>query len=102
EMIAAKFLRPSTKLTPLQRFLEWSVSDHRRRTICPFLRATVSEWQENTIENGTVEGLRAAIQLDPANACVAAHLGSPLAHQALKQGIDPDEDRRAQGDPDFL
>jgi Novel STAND NTPase 1 len=102
ETIAAKFVRPPSKLTPLQRFLEWSVSDRRRRTICPFLQATVSEWEENTIEEGTVEGLRAAIQMDPANARVTAHLGRRLADQALKQGSDPDEARRARGDADFL
>ncbi len=102
ETIAAKFLRPPSKLTPLQRFLEWNVSDRRTRTICPFLQATVSEWQENTIEEGTVEGLRAAIQMYPANARVTAHLGRRLADYALQQGVDPDEARRARGDADFL
>ena len=102
ETIAAKFLRPPSKLTPLQRFLEWSVSHRRTRTICPFLQATVPEWKENTIEEGTVEGLRAAIQMDPANARVTAHLGRRLTDQALKQGSDPDEARRARGEADFL
>jgi dipeptidyl aminopeptidase/acylaminoacyl peptidase len=102
ETIAAKFLRPRSKLTPLQRFLEWSVSDRRRRTISPFLQATVSEWLENTIKEGTIEGLRAAIQVDPGNARVTAHLGRRLADQALEQGSDPDKARRARGEADFL
>ena len=63
---------------------------------------TVSEWLENKIKEGTVEGLRAALQVDPANARVTAHLGQRLADQALKQGGDPDEARRARGEADFL
>jgi len=62
---------------------------------------TVSEWVENRITDGTIEGLRAASQVDPANARVTAHLGRSLADQALKQG-DPDEARRARGEADFL
>jgi hypothetical protein len=42
------------------------------------------------------------MQLDPANARVTAHLGRHLADQALKQGSDPDEARRARGEADFL
>ena len=102
EKIAAKFSRPSSKLTPLQRFMKWSVSDRRSRTISPFSQVTVSEWLENRIKEGTVEGLRAAMQVDPANARVTAHLGRRLADQALKQGSDPDEARRARGEADFL
>jgi hypothetical protein len=30
EKIAAKFSRPPSKLTPLQSFMEWSVSDRRK------------------------------------------------------------------------
>jgi hypothetical protein len=63
---------------------------------------TVSEWLENRIKEGTVEGLRAAMQLDPANARVTAHLGRSLTDQALEQGSDPDEARRARGEADFL
>jgi hypothetical protein len=33
---------------------------------------------------------------------VTAHLGRRLADQALKQGSDPDESRRARGEADFL
>ena len=102
EKIAAKFLGPSSKMTPLQRFMKWSVSDRRSRTISPFSRVTVSEWLENRIKEGTVEGLRAAIQVEPANARITAHLGRRLADLALKQGSDPDEARRARGEADFL
>src|SRR5882724_12324324 len=75
EKIAAKYARMSSGLTPLQRLLKWSVSDRRNRTISPFSQVTVSEWLENRIKEGTVEGLRAALQVDPANARVTAHLG---------------------------
>lgn len=102
EKIVARFSRPPSKLTPLQRFLEWSVSDRRNRTISPFSQVTVSEWLENRIKEGTVEGLRAAMQVDPANARVTAHLGRRLADHALEQGTDPDEARRARGEADFL
>jgi hypothetical protein len=102
EKIDAKFLGPSSKLTPLQRVMKWSVSDPRGRTISPFSQVTVSEWIENKINEGTVEGLRAAMEVDPANARITAHLGRRLADQALKQGIDSDEARRARGEADFL
>jgi hypothetical protein len=95
-------MESSPKLTPLQPFLEWSVADHRSRTISPFSQVTVSEWLKNRIKDGTVEGLRTATQVDPANARVTAHLGRRLADQALEQGIDPDEARRARGEADFL
>ena len=100
--IAAKFSGPSSKMTPLQRFLKWSVSDRRTRTISPFSQVTVSEWLENRIKEGTVEGLLTALQVDPANARVTAHLGRRLADQALKQNSDPDQARRARGEADFL
>jgi hypothetical protein len=102
EKIVAKFSRPISKLTPLQRFMEWSVSDRRSRTISPFSEVTVSEWLENRIKEGTVEALRAAMQVVPANARVTAHLGRCLADQALKQARDPDEARRDRGEADFL
>src|SRR6266496_4194702 len=100
--IAAKYTGISSGLTPLQRFMKWSVSDRRSRTISPFSPETVSEWLENRIKEGTVSALRAAMQVDPANARVTAHLGRRLADQALKQGSDPDEARRARGEADFL
>jgi hypothetical protein len=82
--------------------MKWSVSDRRNRTISPFSQETVSEWLENRIKEGTVEGLRFAIQIDPADARVTAHLGRRLADQALKQGSDPDGARRTRGEADFL
>lgn len=82
--------------------MKWSVSDRRSRTISPLSQVAVSEWLENRIKEGTVEGLRAAMQVDPANARITAHLGRCLADQALEQGADPDEARRARGEADFL
>jgi len=76
--------------------------DYRSRTIAPFLQFTVCWMAENRIKDGTVEGLRAALQVDPANVRVTAHLGRRLADQALKQGGDPDEARRIRGEADFL
>jgi WD40 domain-containing protein len=105
QKIAAKFSGSPSRLTPLQRVMQWSVSDHRRRTISPFSQVTVSEWLEKRIKEGTVKGLPAALQVDPANALVTAHLGWRLADQALKQGSDSehaDEARRARGEADFL
>jgi len=102
DKIAAKFSRPPSKLTPLQRFMEWCVADRRSRTTSPFSQVTVSEWLENRIKEGTVEGLRAAMQIDPANGRVTAHLGRRLADHALKIGADPDGARRARGEADFL
>src|SRR5439155_2353246 len=55
--IAAEFVAPSSELTPLQRFMKWSVSDRSSRAISPFSQITVSEWLENRIKEGTVEGL---------------------------------------------
>jgi hypothetical protein len=68
----------------------------------PFSQLTVFEWLENGIKEGTVEGLKAALQVDPANARVIAHLGRRLADQALEQSSDPDEARRARGEADSL
>ena len=100
--IAAKFSGPASKLTPLQQFMEWSVSGRRGRTISPFSQVTVSEWLENRIKEETVEGLRSALQIDPANARVTAYLGWCLADEALKQNTDPDEARRLRGEASFL
>jgi hypothetical protein len=102
EKIAAKYARMSSGLTPLQRWLKWSVSDRRSRTISPFSQITVSQWLENRIKERTVEGLRAALQLDPANARVTAYLGRRLADRAFEQDVDPDEVRRSRGAADFL
>jgi dipeptidyl aminopeptidase/acylaminoacyl peptidase len=102
EKITAKSPGTSSGLTPLQRWLQWSISDRRSRTISSFSQETVSAWLENRINEGTVEGLRSAMQVDPTNARLTAHLGRRLADQALKQGNDPDEARRARGEADFL
>jgi len=102
QKIAVKLSRPASKLTPLQRLMEWSVSDRGSRTISPFSQVTVSEWLENTIKEGTIESLRAAMQVDLANPRVTAHLGRRLADQAFEQSVDPDEARRARGEADFL
>ena len=75
----SKYAATSSGLSPLQRLLKWSVSDRRTRTISPLSQETVSEWLENRIKEGTVEGLRSALQVDPANARVTAHLGRRLA-----------------------
>ena len=50
ERIAGKFADASKPLTPLQRFLRWSVADRRSRTISPLSDLTVSEWIENRIK----------------------------------------------------
>ena len=57
-----------------------------------------------TLRVGLDEALksRTAMQVDPANARVTAHLGRCLADQALEQGSDPDETRRARGEAAFL
>ena len=89
-------------MTPLQRFLKWSVSDRRSRTISPLSQETVSEWRENRIKAGTVEELRSALQVDSENARITAYLGRRLADQALELDSDPDEARRARGEADFL
>jgi hypothetical protein len=102
QKITAKFSGPPSKLTPLQRFMQWTVEDRRSRTISPLSHETISEWLENRIKESTVEGLRAALQVDPANARLTAYLGRCLADQALKQGSDADETRRARGEADFL
>ncbi len=102
EKIAAKFARIPLELTPLQRVMKWSVSNRRSRTISPFSQVTVPEWLENRVKEGTVEGLRAALEVDPANARVTAYLGRRLADHAFEQGGDPDEARRARGEADFL
>jgi hypothetical protein len=73
----------------------------RARTISPFFEVTVGQWIENRIKEDTLDGLRAAIQVDPANACLAAHFGRALADCALTEGTDPDAARRSRGEPDY-
>ena len=91
---------PQYNPIPLCSFI--SASFWRSSALTPFSQVTVSEWLENRIKEGTVEGLRAAIQVDPSNARVTAHLGRRLADYSLKQDTDADEARRARGEADFL
>jgi hypothetical protein len=104
DKIATRFAVPSSQLTALQRFLKWSVSDIRHRTISPFsklMKLMVSEWIGNTIKEGTLESLRAAIQMDPANARLIAHFGSALANLAVAEKTDADDARRARAEADY-
>jgi hypothetical protein len=101
EKIAARFRGWSSELTPLQRFLKWSVSGARTRTISPFSDLTIPDWVENRIKEGTLAGLRAAMQLDPANARLGAHFGWCLANLAVEKKTDPDYARRARAEADY-
>jgi hypothetical protein len=99
--IAARFADSTAELTPLQRCLQWSVSDPRTRSFSPLSKRTVFPWVEERIKDGTVDGLRAAILVDPANMRLAAHFGRALADRALEKGTDPAESRRARTEADF-
>jgi hypothetical protein len=44
---------------------------------------------ENRINEGTVEGLRIALEVDPANTRLTAHLGRCLADYALNKALIP-------------
>ena len=88
------------ELTPVERLLKWSISDPRVRTISPFSKLTFSEWVESRIKEEIRDGLRTAVQADPANARLAAHFGWRLADHALKEG-GPDEARRARAEADY-
>jgi WD domain, G-beta repeat len=101
DKIAVKFPGPPSQLTPLQRFLKWSVSGTRTRTISPFSDLTVAEWVQNRIREGTLGDLRVAMLVDPANAHLAAHLGRRLADYALEKETDPDAARRARAEADY-
>jgi hypothetical protein len=101
EKIAAKFPRLPSQLTPLQRFLKWSVSDRRWRTISTFSKLTVPEWIDNRIKDDTLESLRTAIQMDPANVHLIAHFGLALANLAVAEKTDPDVARRARAEADY-
>ena len=54
------------------RFLKWSVSGARTRTIFPFSDLTVADWVKNRIQEGTPDDSRAAMLVDPANARLEA------------------------------
>jgi hypothetical protein len=95
--IAARFSGTAAGLTPLQRFLKWSVSEPRGRTISPFFEVTVGQWIKNRISEGVIDGLRVAIQVDPANARLAAHFGRRLATiLSKKELIQPKPGGRGQ------
>jgi hypothetical protein len=77
------------------------VADPRCRTISPFSKLTVPVWIENRIKEGTLESLRSAIQMDPANARLIVYFGLALANLALAERSDPGDARRARAEADF-
>jgi tetratricopeptide (TPR) repeat protein len=102
--IAVKFPGPFSTLTPLQRFLKWSVSGARTRPISPFSNLTVAEWVQNRIQEGTLDDLRAAMLVDPVNARLAAHFGMALAKLAnlpAAEETDADEAQRSRAEAVF-
>ena len=101
QKIAGRFAESASGLTPLQRCLQWSVSNPSRRSLSPFSKRTLSPWVEERINDGILDGLRAAIIVDPANMRLAAHFGRHLADYALEKGTDPAEARRARAEADF-
>ena len=101
EFLAAKFAGPSSALTPLEQLLKWSASEPTLRNLSPFSKRTVANWVLQRIEDGSPDGLRAAILVYPADARLAAYFGRALAAFALEKGIDPDEARRARAEADF-
>jgi WD40 repeat protein len=101
DKIAVKFPGPPSQLTPLQRFLKWSVSGARTRTISPFSDLTVADWVQNRIQEGTLDDLRAAMLVDPANARLVAHFGMALANGAVTEKTDPDDARRARAEAGY-
>ena len=56
---------------------------------------------EEIINDGSLDGLRTAIIVDPANMRLAAHFGRRLADYALAKETDPDSARRARAETDF-
>ena len=101
EKVASRFAGLSSQLTPLQRFLKWSVSERRSRSISPFSELTVTEWVKNRIDEGTLYGPRSAIQVDPTNARLIAHFGLALGNLAVAKKTDPDDARRARAEADY-
>jgi WD domain, G-beta repeat len=101
ENIAARFSRPFFELTPLQRLLKWSASDPRNRTISPLSELRIAEWVENRIQEGTLDALRAAIQVDTENARLIALFGLALANLAAAEETNPDVARRAVAEADY-
>jgi hypothetical protein len=65
QKIAERFPESASGLTPLERVLQWSVSNPRTRSLSPFSKRTVTPWVEERIKEGTIDGLRAAMIVDP-------------------------------------
>ena len=100
--IAVKFSEPSLTLTPLQRFLKWSVLEQTNRTVSPFSKLTFHESVENRINEGTLASLRAAVFVNPANARAAAKFGWCCAeYSGLEKEIGPDFAARHGRKPTF-
>ena len=56
---------------------------------------------KNRIKEGTLDDLRAAMLVDPANARLVAHFGMALANLAVAEKTDPDDARRARAEADY-
>jgi hypothetical protein len=56
---------------------------------------------KNKIKEGTLDDLRAAMLVDPANARLVAHFGMALANRAVAEKTDPDDARRARAEADY-
>jgi hypothetical protein len=97
EKITARFSGTAPKLTPAATILEVECLRPENTDHFSLLRTHVGQWIENRIKDGTLDGLRAAIQVDPANARLAAYFGRALADFALAEETDPDASRRARG-----
>jgi hypothetical protein len=58
---------------------------------------------KNRIKEGTLDDLRAAMFVDPANARLVAHFDKALAKYAVAEGTtDPADARRARAEADYL
>ena len=56
---------------------------------------------KNKIKEGTLDDLRAAMLVDPANAPLNAHFGLALANFAVAKKADPDDARRARTEANY-
>ena len=94
-------LAPAETKTQVAGIMRWILADPSTRTVSPLAKLTVAEWIENIINNGTLDGLRAAMQVEPSDPRLAAHFGRALADHALKQETGADDARQSRGDADF-
>jgi hypothetical protein len=62
---------------------------------------TIAEWAEDSIKQRAIDGIRAAVQVDPANPRLAARLGRRLADETMDKSKPEDYARRAQAEADF-